>query len=69
MGNGTVAKECNPCPFERAHRVELDSFSEDLREVKARIGRLETTLARGVMLLVANLTGVVVMLVRQLLGS
>ena len=69
MGNGAMAKECGPCPFERANRVELDNFSEDVRDMKARIGRLETTLARGVMLLVANLTGVVVMLVRQLLGA
>ena len=69
MGNGTMAKECTTCPFERAHQVEFENFSEDLREVKARVGRLETTLARGVMLLVANLTGVVAMLVRQLLGG
>ena len=42
------------------------SLREDLCEVKTRVQRLESTLARGVALLVANLAGVIVSLLRQL---
>ena len=52
------------CPFEGVFRVELRSLHEDLKEVKERVGRLEQTLARGVLLLVANLAGIVVTLAR-----
>jgi hypothetical protein len=50
------------------HAIEMRYLREDLAELKARVERLETTLARGVMLLVANLVGVVLTLAQQLLG-
>ena len=58
--------ECN-CPYERVYAVEIRNIREDLQELKARVGRLEVTLARGVMLLVANLVGVVMTFAQQLL--
>jgi hypothetical protein len=53
------------CRYEAACAVQFQSLREDLNEVKERVGRLESTLARGVMLLVANLVGVVMMLAQQ----
>jgi len=58
---------CHPCAFEQVARVEFANLKEDIREVKARACRLETALSRGVMLLIANLAGIVVMLMQQLL--
>ena len=49
----------------REHRVK-GIFREDLQELKARVAQVETTLARGVLLLVANLAGMVITLARQL---
>lgn len=57
--------ECR-CSFERVYEVEMRGLHEDLNELKERVSRLETTLARGVLLLVANLAGVVVTLARGL---
>lgn len=55
------------CPFEPIYALQMDNVREDLREVKERVSRLETTLARGVLLLVANLIGVTITLAQQLL--
>jgi hypothetical protein len=54
------------CAYARAYTVEFRGLREDLKEVKARVNGLETTLARGVLLLVANLAGVIVSLARAL---
>lgn len=54
--------------FEEVTRVQFDHVRGDLGELKTRVGALEATLARGVLLLVANLAGVVVMLARELAG-
>lgn len=63
----TVVKEgCEVCRYEMAYSVQFANLGEDMRELKSRVERLETTLGRGVMLLVANLVGVVMMLVQQL---
>lgn len=56
--------ECEMCPYEKVYTVQFDKLTEDLKELKERVRSLEATLARGVLLLVANLAGVVVMLVR-----
>ncbi len=54
------------CPYKPVHDIQWMSLREDLSEVKTRVQRLESTLARGVALLVANLAGVIVSLLRQL---
>ncbi len=64
-GHCAMEEERSGCPYERAYSVEFQSLKEDLRELKTRVGQLESTLARGVMLLVANLAGMVVTLARQ----
>lgn len=56
------------CAFERAAQVEFRRLAESVRELKERMTRLESALGRGVALLPANLTGMAVMLVGQLLG-
>ncbi len=55
------------CGLDRLHEVEMHGVREDLRELKDRVLGLEVTLARGVLLLVANLAGVIVTLARELL--
>lgn len=57
--------EQQPCRYEMAYAVQFQNLREDLCELKDRVRRLESTLARGVMLLVANLAGMVMMLVQQ----
>jgi hypothetical protein len=52
-----------------AYSVQFANLSEDLKELKSRVRCLETTLARGVMLLVANLVGVIMTLVQQMLSA
>ncbi len=59
--------EQDRCRYEMAYQVQFQNLREDLNELKVRVGRLESTLARGVMLLVANLVGVVVMLAHQVI--
>ncbi len=56
-----TGKDCS-CAFERVYEVEMRGLHEDLRELKERVLGLETVLARGVLLLVANLAGVAVTL-------
>ena len=56
------------CPFEPLYSLQMENVREDLREVKERVTRLEGTLARGVLLLVANLIGVTITLAQQLLA-
>ncbi len=55
------------CPLERMYEAEFRHLTRNLSELKARVQRLESALTRGLFLLVANLAGVVTMLVRQLL--
>ncbi len=57
---------CDECGYERVFDLQLSNVRGDLSELKERVGRLEATLARGVLLLVANLVGVVMMLAQQL---
>ncbi len=55
--------------FEMVANVQFNHLREDLSELKTRVHGLETALSRGVMLLLANLTGVAVMLAREWLSS
>jgi len=55
------------CRYEMAYAVQFEHVRDDLSELKERVHRLESTLARGVMLLVANLVGVATMLAQQAL--
>lgn len=56
--------DCHPCPHERVHRIEYEQLTRNLDELKARVGRVEANIARGVLLLVANLAGVIVTLLQ-----
>ncbi len=57
------------CACARVNDVKLTNLADDLHELKDRVQQLETTLARGVMLLVANLVAVVVTLFQQIIRS
>ncbi len=57
------------CPYEPVHALQMTNLREDLRDVKERCTRLEGTLARGVMLLVANLIAVSITLAQQLMAQ
>ena len=57
------------CACTHVYDVKLANLAEDLRELKDRVQRLESTLARGVMLLVANLVAVVITLLQQIMRS
>lgn len=58
---------CKTCPNERVHTLQFQRLREDLGELKGRVGHLESTLSRGVALLIANLVGVIVTLGHALL--
>jgi transcription elongation GreA/GreB family factor len=55
------------CPYERAYSAEYRGLKEDLGELKTRVNDLERLLMRGLLLLVANLAGMIVTLARELL--
>jgi hypothetical protein len=46
--------------------LQFRNLADDLDELKERVRSLEVTLARGVMLLVANLAGMAISLAQQL---
>ena len=62
MGN-----EHEACRYQMAYTLQFQNLREDLDELKERVRGLDATLARGVMLLVANLIGVVMMLAQQVI--
>jgi hypothetical protein len=64
-----MAVKCDPCTFEQVARVEFRTVREEVAAVRARTERLETLIARGTLLLVANLAGVCVMLLQALLSA
>lgn len=59
--------ECTTCPYEMAHEVQFRKVEENLEDLRQRVARLETVLARGVMLLIANLACVIGSLAQQLI--
>ena len=58
---------CKICPNERVHTIQFQRLRDDLGELKRRVVHLESTLSRGVALLIANLVGVIVTLGHALL--
>ena len=62
-----MKETCATCPYEMAYEVQFQNLTGDLDELKERVRCLERTLGRGVTLLVANLVGVVLMLLQQVL--
>ena len=58
--------ESEPCRYEMAYAVQFQHLRDDLGEVKDRVMRLELTLGRGVLLLLANLAGMVMMLIQRI---
>ncbi|MBW7864091.1 MAG: hypothetical protein GX580_05555 [Candidatus Hydrogenedens sp.] len=55
----------HPCAFEKAAHVEFRALTDDIREIKDRVSRLEESLSRGVALLLANLAGMVAVLAQD----
>jgi hypothetical protein len=64
-----MEEECRPCPMEKVHEVEYRLMSGQFEDIKERVGRLETQLNRGILLLVAILAGVATTLARALIQS
>ena len=54
-----MVNECGKCPMERVREVEYRMLSGKLNDVNGRVEQLEVQLGRGILLLVANLAGVV----------
>ena len=53
------------CLFEKAAQVEFRGLREDIREIRERLLRLEQTIGRGVLLLIANLAGLLAALIQN----
>ncbi len=68
-GTDERGPERETCAYHLAHEAEFRALSRGLDEVKGRVHGIETKVERGVLLLVANLVGVVMTLVQQLLRS
>jgi len=64
-----MEKQVCGCPYEPVHALHMKNVREDLRDVKERCSRVEGTLARGVLLLVANLIAVSITLAQQLMAQ
>ncbi len=60
---------CDTCPRAAVHEVEFRMVNGKLQDLKERVARLETTMGRGVLLLVANLVGVVMTLAQRYFQS
>jgi hypothetical protein len=56
------------CVYERIAAVEFAGIKEDLGELRDRVEKLENVAAKAVALLVANLVGVVMMLLGEVVG-
>lgn len=64
-----MSESCESCPMERVHEVEYRLLSGKLTDVNRRVERLETQLGRGILLMVANLAGVITTLAHELMQS
>jgi hypothetical protein len=62
-----MAEHEGACRYELAYEVQFKHLNGELAELKTRVQRLEATLARGVLLLVANLACVIVTLAQLVL--
>lgn len=63
-GRLAMKDDCVTCPYEKVYAMQFDSVTEDLKELKERVRGLDALLTRGMLLLVANLVGVVITLIR-----
>ncbi len=57
------------CAYHLALEAELRGLTNGLEELKGRVRGIEATVGRGVMLLVANLVGVAMTLLQQVLRT
>ena len=64
-----MGPSCEDCPQREVNEVEFRLLDTKLRDVKERVEKLETAMSRGLMLLVANLVGIVVGLAQQVMGK
>jgi hypothetical protein len=62
-----MTPNCEDCPAREVHEVEFRLLDGKLRDLKERVEKLETAMTRGLMLLVANLAGIVISLAQQAL--
>ena len=60
---------CETCPQREVHEVQFRLLEGQLKDLKERVAKLESTMARGILLLVANLVGVVMTLAQGYIGS
>ena len=60
---------CASCPHERIHDVEYRALNDRLGELKDRVGRVEATVSKGVVLLVANLAAIIVAVAKGFLST
>ena len=58
---------CETCPSREVQEVEYRLLDGKLGDLKDRVEKLETAMTRGLMLLVANLAGIVINLAQQAL--
>ena len=63
-----MTSTCEECPQREVNEVEFRLLDTKLRDLKERVEKLETAMSRGLMLLVANLAGIIVGLVQQVMG-
>ena len=56
-----------PCVHGLLLGERMSSFHGDMGEIRRRLERLETVLMRGMAVLLANLTGIMLMLAREFL--
>ena len=62
-----MTSTCESCPQREVNEVEFRLLDTKLRDLKERVEKLETAMGRGLMLLVANLVGIVVGLAQQIM--
>jgi len=62
-----MSESCRDCPQERVHQVEYRMLSDKLLDLKERVAKLESLVSRGLLLLVANLVGVITSLARGMM--
>jgi hypothetical protein len=60
-----MSESFDACSQREVHDAEFRLLESKLMDLKDRVVRLETTMARGILLLVANLAGVVMSLAQQ----
>ncbi|MCD6287756.1 MAG: hypothetical protein J7M12_01440 [Candidatus Hydrogenedentes bacterium] len=64
----TVSDQDQPCVHGLLLDERITSVHTEIAEVRRRLERLETVLTRGMAVLLANLTGIVLMLAREFLS-